>query len=157
LEDIFIACVDGLKGFPEAINSVYPQTQIQRCIVHMIRHSLNYVPWNDRKIVASDLKQIYSSSTEEIALTKLEEFAQNWDDKYPMISISWRRNWSEIVPFLAYPDFIRKAIYTTNAIESVNRQVRKIIKTKGLFPNDNAVFKIVFLALQNAQKSGACP
>lgn len=157
VEDIFISCVDGLKGFPEAINSVYPQTQVQRCIVHMVRYSLNYVPWKDRKDVANALKAIYRSNNEESAKDALNLFKENWDDKYPMISECWSRNWAEIVPFLSYPEFIRKAIYTTNAIESAHRQIRKIIKSKGLFPNDEAVLKIVFLALQNAQKKWNMP
>lgn len=157
VEDIFIACVDGLKGFGDAINSVYPQTQVQRCIVHMVRYSLNYVPWKDRKEVANDLKAIYSSNNEESAKEALHLFKEKWDDKYPMISESWNRNWAEIIPFLAYPEFIRTAIYTTNAIESAHRQIRKIIKSKGLFPNDEAVLKIVFLALQNAQKKWSMP
>lgn len=157
IEQIYIACVDGLKGFPDAINSIFPETQVQLCIVHMIRHSLSYVPWKDQKRVAADLKEIYSAPTVEIAEIALNNFRQKWDRLYPTISDSWKRNWHGIIPFLSYPSYIRKAIYTTNAIESINRQIRKIIKSKGSFPNDDAVFKLVFLALQNAAKRWTMP
>lgn len=157
VEAIYIACVDGLKGFPEAINSVFPKTIVQLCIVHMVRGSLNYVPWKDRKLVAADLKAIYASANEQTAELALTSFKEKWDNKYPTIADSWARNWQQIIPFLAFPDYIRKAIYTTNTIESINRQIRGIIKTKGAFPNDEAVFKLVFLALQNAQKKWTMP
>lgn len=157
VEEIFIACVDGLKGFPEAINSVFPETQVQLCIVHMVRHSLNYVPWKDRKAVAKDLRLIYSAPTADLAETHLNSFKEKWDNLYPTIYDSWRRNWHGIIPFMAYPEAIRKAIYTTNAIEAINRQIRKIIKTKGSFPNDEAALKLVFLALQNASKRWTMP
>jgi putative transposase len=157
IEEIYIACVDGLKGFPDAINSVFPKTTVQLCIVHMIRNSLNFVPWKDRKIVAQDLKKIYTANNEQAAGIALQEFKDIWSDKYPTIYDIWKRNWQGIIPFLAFPDYIRKAIYTTNAIEAINRQIRKIIKTKGCFPNDDAVFKLVFLSLQNAQKKWTMP
>ena len=157
VEEINIACVDGLKGFPEAINSVFPNTIVQLCIVHMVRNSLKYVPWKDMKLVAADLKEIYNSSNAQTAEIALEKFKEKWNEKYPTIYDIWKRNWQGIIPFLAFPDSIRKAIYTTNTIESINRQIRKIIKSKGCFPNDEAVFKLVFLALQNAQKKWTMP
>lgn len=157
VEQIYIACIDGLKGFAEAINSVFPQTMVQLCIVHMIRNSLNYVPWQDRKRVAADLREIYTATNDKTAEISLEAFKKKWDHKYPTIGQIWTRNWLGIIPFLAFPDYIRKAIYTTNAIEAVNRQIRKIIKSKGCFPNDEAVFKLVFLCLQNAQKRWTMP
>jgi putative transposase len=157
IEDIFVACVDGLKGFPEAINSVFPNTQIQLCIVHMVRNSLNYVPVKDKKFVATDLKTIYQAKTEEQARQALVEFKNKWDDKYPTISDSWNRNWAEIIPFLSYPEDIRKAIYTTNSIESVNFTLRKIIKNKQLFPNDDSIRKILYLALRNISKKWTMP
>lgn len=157
VEAIHIACVDGLKGFAEAINSVFPNTVVQLCIVHMVRNSLNYVPWKDRKAVASDLRYIYTAKNSNAAQLTLNEFKAKWDDKYPTISASWERNWEQIIPFLAYPDYIRKAIYTTNTIESINRQIRHVIKTKGSFPNDKSVLKLIFLALTNAQKKWTMP
>lgn len=157
VEQIYIACVDGLKGFTEAINSVFPQTIVQLCIVHMVRNSLNYVPWKDRKLVAADLKAIYSAANAQSAELALAAFRDKWDNKYPTIGDIWQRNWQGIIPFLSFPDDIRKAIYTTNAIEAINRQIRKIIKSKGCFPSDEAVFKLVFLALQNAAKKWTMP
>ena len=133
VEEIYIACVDGLKGFPDAINSIFPKTTVQLCIVHMVRNSLNFVPWKDRKIVAQDLKKIYSTNNEQAAEAALQDFKDVWNDKYPTIYDMWKRNWQGIIPFLAFPDYIRKAIYTTNAIEAINRQIRKITKTKGCF------------------------
>lgn len=157
IKDIFVACCDGLTGFPDAINAIFPQTEIQLCVVHMVRNSLKYVPWKHMKQVAQDLKAIYTSATEEQALHALEEFENKWNKVYPTIAPMWRRHWHHIVTFLAYPDFIRKAIYTTNAIEAINRQIRKVIKTKGLFPNDQAAIKLIFLALQNASKKWTMP
>jgi putative transposase len=157
VHDIFIACCDGLTGFPEAINAVFPRTTVQLCIVHMVRNSLRFVPYKDMKAVAADLKQIYSAVNEDNAYAALLEFATKWDARYPMISESWNRHWQEITPFLQYPEFIKKAIYTTNVIEASNRQIRKVIKTKGAFPNDDSVYKIVYLALQNAQKKWTMP
>lgn len=157
IQDIYITCVDGLKGFPEAIQSVFPKITIQLCIVHMIRNSLNYVPWKDRKKVAQDLKMIYTASTKEEALLGLKAFRDLWDAQYPVIGDLWERHWQGIIPFLDFPQDIRKAIYTTNALEAINRQIKKIIKTKGAFPNDQAVFKLVFLVLQNASKKWTMP
>ena len=157
LQDIFIACVDGLKGFPEAINSVYPETEVQLCIVHMIRHSLKFVSYKDRKQLAADLKTVYSSLTLENAEDNLTAFAEKWDAQYPTISKSWRNNWTGIVPFFAFPADIRKAIYTTNAIESLNRSLRKVLKTKGVFPNDDAIMKQLHLALHRISQRWTMP
>ena len=157
VEDIFIACVDGLKGFPEAIESVFPQTEIQLCIVHMIRNSVKYVNWKDRKELCGDLKTIYSASTEQQAEGALESFGDKWDTKYPTISKMWRSHWQYVIPFFDYPADIRKAIYTTNAIESLNRSLRKVIKTKGAFVNDASILKIFYLALANISKKWTMP
>ncbi len=157
VKDILIACVDGLKGFPDAINAVYPHTQIQLCIVHMVRNSMKYVPWKDYKAVASGLKQIYQSATEEEALLALDQFADKWDDKYPQISRSWRTHWDNLNTLFDYPDDIRRAIYTTNAIESLNSVIRKAIKKRKLFPSDEAATKVVYLAIQNAAKKWTMP
>lgn len=157
VEDIFIACCDGLTGLPEAINTVFPQTQIQLCIVHMLRNSLKYVTWKEARIVAQDLKTIYASPTEEAARAELENFKTKWDSKYPTIAPMWERNWQNVTTFLAYPPYIRKVIYTTNAIEATNRMVRKSIKTKGAFPNDDAALKLIYLALQNANLNAIMP
>jgi putative transposase len=157
VRDIFIACVDGLKGFPEAIESVFPQTQVQLCIVHMVRNSVKYVNWKDRKHVCADLKRIYTAATQEQAEVELEAFADKWDGKYPTISKLWRNHWTNIIPFFDYPDDIRKAIYTTNAIESLNRSLRKVIKTKGAFPSEASVMKIIYLALANIAKKWTMP
>lgn len=157
LEDVFIFCCDGLKGLPDAINSVFPQSQIQLCIVHMVRNSLKFVPYKDRKKVADDLKNIYNAVNCENAEKELNIFKENWDNKYPTISDIWKRNWNEIIPFLAYPPEIRKAIYTTNAIESINFTIRKIIKNKQLFPNDNSIKKILYLTLNNISKKWSMP
>ena len=149
VHDVLIAAVDGLKGFPEAIASVFPKAQVQTCIVHMVRHSLRFVPWKDRKQVATDLKAIYRAENENMAETRLSEFEGKWDKKYPTIGQSWRRNWEQIIPFLAYPEEIRKIIYTTNAMESLNRSLRKAVKTRGHFPNDQAATKLLYLAIKN--------
>jgi putative transposase len=150
--DIFIACVDGLKGFPEAIESVFPQTEVQLCIVHLVRHSLNYVGWKQRKEVATDLKTIYTAATDVQAEQRLAEFSLKWDAKFPMIGKSWRNNWTRVIPFFAHPPEIRKIIYTTNAIESLNMSLRKVSKARGSFPNDEAVSKLLYLALRNIAK-----
>jgi putative transposase len=155
--DIFIACVDGLKGFPEAIESVFPKTEVQLCIVHLVRHSLNFVGWKQRKEVATDLKKIYASATEAEAETRLAEFAEKWDEKFPMISRSWRSNWPRVIPFFAHPPEIRRVIYTTNAIESLNMSLRKVTKTRSSFPNDEAVLKLLYLALRNIAKRWTMP
>lgn len=157
VKDIFIACVDGLKGFPEAIESVFPQTQVQLCIVHMIRNSVRYVNWKDRKQLCADLKKIYTSATEQQAEVALDAFGKKWDAKYPTISQMWRRHWENIIPFFDYPADIRKAIYTTNAIEAINRSLRKVIKTKGAFPTDASIMKIFYLALENISKKWTMP
>lgn len=149
LQDIFIACVDGLKGFPEAIETIYPKTKVQLCIVHMVRHSLNYVSWKVRKEVANDLKAIYASSTVDQANTAPDTFQERWGQDYPSIGQSWRRNWSRITPFFDYPPEIRKVIYNTNAIESVNMSLRKVTKNRGSFPYDESLIKLVYLALRN--------
>ena len=157
VQDILIACVDGLKGFPEAINSVFPETQIQLCIVHMVRNSLRYVSYKDRKEVVSDLKKIYQSPTAEHGKKELENFSRAWDSKYSLISKSWYSNWDKIIPFFAYPEYIRKAIYTTNAIESLNMTLRKVLKTKASFPNDGAAMKLVYLVMKDASKKWTMP
>jgi putative transposase len=157
VKDILIACCDGLTGFPEAIQAAFPKTTVQLCIVHMVRNSLRFVSYKDLKAVAADLKRIYTSLDEKQAATELLSFASKWDARYPMIAASWTRHWQEIIPFLQYPAFIKKAIYTTNIIEASNRQVRKVIKAKGSFPNDDAVYKIVYLALNNARKKWTMP
>jgi putative transposase len=157
VKDIFIACVDGLKGFPEVIESVYPKAEVQTCIVHMVRASLSYVNWKQRKRVAVDLRQIYQAATADDASEQLDVFAQNWDAECPMVSQIWRRHWDRITPFLAYPAEIRKVIYTTNAVESLNMSLRKIIKMRGSFPNEEAALKLLYLALRNASKKWTMP
>jgi putative transposase len=157
VDDIFIACVDGLKGFPEAIETVYPHATVQLCIVHLVRNSLNYVSWKMRKQVANDLKRIYQSATVDEAEQRLVEFEAQWDDAYPSIAQIWRRNWDRIIPFFAYPPEIRKIIYTTNAIESVNMSLRKITKNRGSFPSDEALSKLFYLALMNISKKWTMP
>ena len=157
VQDIFIACVDGLKGFPEAIEAVFPQTTVQLCIVHMVRHSLNYVSWKRRPEVAADLKRIYQSATAEEAELRLGEFEAKWDAEYLPIGQSWRRNWPRLIPFFDYPPEIRKVIYTTNAIESVNMSLRKLTKNRGSFPSDEALLKLFYLALKNISQKWTMP
>ena len=157
VQDIFIACVDGLKGFPEAIESVYPQTAVQLCLVHMVRHSLNYVSWKMRKAVAADLRSVYAATTLEAARAALDAFEQQWGSDYPPIVQSWRRNWDRITPFFDYPPEVRRIIYTTNAIESVNMSLRKITKNRGSFPSDEALLKLFYLALNNIAKRWRMP
>lgn len=157
VKDIFIACVDGLKGFPEAIETIFPETQVQLCIVHMVRHSLNYVSWKQRKEVAADLKTIYQAPTVEQAEIQLEKFETKWNTSHPAIGKSWRRNWERITPLFSYPPDIRKAIYTTNAIESVNMSLRKVTKNRGSFPSDASMLKLLYLALQNISKKWTMP
>ena len=157
LKDILIACVDGLKGFPEAINTAFPETQIQLCIVHMVRNSMKYVPWKEYKSVAADLKRIYQSVTEDEALLALDQFSERWDDKYPQISRSWRANWVNLNTLFNYPQDIRKAIYTTNAIESLNSVIRKAIKKRKLFPTDDSAMKVIYLAIQGASEKWTMP
>jgi len=155
--DVFIAVVDGLKGFPEAITAVFPETSVQTCIVHMIRNSLNFVGWKERKAVASDLKLVYRAATAEAAARQLDAFEGKWSERYPPIAQSWRRNWEQVIPFFAYPEPVRKIIYTTNAIESLNMSLRKIIKNRGHFPSDDAATKLLYLALRNAAKKWTMP
>lgn len=157
LEDIFIACIDGLKGFPEAIQTVFPQTQVQLCIVHMVRNSLRYVSWKERKAVAAGLKSIYQSVTVEEAELELDRFAQAWDDRFPSISKSWRNNWAHLTPLFNYPQDIRKAIYTTNAIESLNSVIRKNTKNRKIFPNDQSALKVIYLAIEAASQKWTMP
>lgn len=157
VEDILIACVDGLKGFPDAINTAYPQTHVQLCIVHMVRNSLKYVSWKDYKAVTADLKLIYRSSTEEEALLELERFAEKWDSQYPQIARSWRANWDNLNTLFNYPEAIRKAIYTTNAIESLNSVIRRAIKKRKIFPNDDSARKMIYLAIKEASKKWTMP
>ena len=157
VQDIFIACVDGLKGFPEAIEAVFPQTQVQLCLVHLVRYSLAFVSFKHRKEVAADLKSIYQSATAHEAEAQLEAFSGKWDDVYPMISRSWRSNWLRLVPMFSCPPEIRRAIYTTNTIESRNMSLRKVIKTRASFPSEEAAFKLLYLALGNIQKKWTMP
>jgi len=157
VKDILIACVDGLKGFPDAINTVFPNTQIQLCIVHMVRNSMRYVPWKDYKPVAADLKHIYRSATEEDGLLALDQFAERWNAQYPQISKSWRAHWDNLNTLFNYPEDIRKVIYTTNAIESLNSVVRKSINKRKLFPTDDSAKKVIYLAIQAASKKWTMP
>jgi len=157
LKDIFILCADGLKGLPESVEASFPKTIFQTCIVHMVRHSLNYVPYTDKKIVAGDLKKIYSADTVELAAEYLDEFEITWGDKYAAIIKSWRDNWSKVIPFFDYPKEIRKVIYTTNIIESLNRTLRKAVKNRGHFPTENAVMKVLYLAIKGVSKKWTHP
>jgi putative transposase len=158
LEDILIAVIDGLKGFPEAITAVFPHTQIQTCIVHLIRNSLSFCNWKERRAVARELKEIYNAQSAELAAKKLEDFANGpWGKKLPAIVQSWRRVWEQVIPFFAYPVEIRKIIYTTNAIESLHMQLRKVLKTRGHFPSDEAATKLIYLALRNITKKWTNP
>ena len=149
VKDVFIACVDGLKGFPQAIETVFPQAQVQLCIVHLTRASLNFVGWKERKAVAADLKAIYRADTAQQAEQELRAFSEKWDRRYPTIAPLWNRNWERVIPFFAFPTEIRRIIYTTNAVESLNMSLRKIIKTRGAFPSEEAGLKLLFLALRN--------
>lgn len=157
VKDPLIACVDGLKGFPDAINTVFPQTRIQLCIVHMVRNSVKYVPWKDYKPVTADLKLIYRSATEEAALLALSQFEATWDAKYPQISRTWRAHWDHLNALFDYPEDIRKAIYTTNAIESLNSVIRQAIRKRKLFPTDEAAKKVIYLAINDASKKWTMP
>ena len=157
LEDILIACVDGLKGFPDAIAVEYPQTKVQLCIVHMVRNSLRYVSWKDYKAVTADLKQIYQSATEREAQQALATFGERWDSQYPQIARSWQGNWDNLITLFDYPPAIRKVIYTTNAIESLNSVLRKATKQRKLFPTDESALKVAFLAIQQASKKWTMP
>lgn len=156
--DILVAVVDGLKGFPQAIEAVFPRTQVQTCIVHLIRNSLDFVSWKQRKALASALKPIYQAPNADTAAAALEDFAQGpWGTQYPPIVQAWRRQWAQVIPFFAYPPEVRKIIYTTNAIESLHMQVRKIVKNRGHFPSDEAATKLLFLALRNIARKWTMP
>jgi putative transposase len=150
VQDILICCVDGLKGFPEAIEAIFPRTTVQTCIVHLIRTSLKYVPRREREQVARDLKPIYTAKNADAAQVALEAFDEKWGQRFPVITQAWLNAWEYVIPFLEFPDEVRRVIYTTNAIEALNRQLRKAIKTKGHFPNEDAARKLIYLALVNA-------
>jgi putative transposase len=150
VRDILICCVDGLKGFPEAIEAIFPDTTVQTCVVHLLRHSLKYVPRREREQVARDLKPIYTAIDAEAAQLELERFDEKWGKRFPVITQAWLNTWEYVIPFLAFPPEVRRVIYTTNAIEALNRQLRKAIKTKGHFPNEDAARKLIYLAIQNA-------
>ena len=152
LQDILITCVDGLTGFPEAIASEFPKAEVQLCIVHMVRNSLRYVSWKERKIVAADLRTIYSAATAESAESALESFAEKWDARFPNISRSWRDRWAQVIPFFAYPPEIRKVIYTTNAIESIQSQLRRVTRQRGAFPTPDSAKKVLYLAMDRISK-----
>ncbi len=149
--DVLVCCVDGLTGFPEAIEAVYPQAWVQTCVVHQIRSSLRFVSYKDRKRVAADLKKIYTATDREHAEDELQAFAETWDERYPMISASWLEHWEHLVTFLAFPADVRRIVYTTNTIEALNRQIRKIIKTRGSFPTEDSARKLIYLAITRAQ------
>jgi putative transposase len=157
VRDIFIGCVDGLKGFPQSMEVIFPATQVQLCLVHMVRHSLSYVGWKERKAVAEDLKKIYRAATLALAEQALTEFEAKWNRKFPSIGKSWRTNWPELITFLKYPMDIRKVLYTTNAIESLNRSLRKISKNRGVFPNSESLLKLYYLALERITKKWTRP
>jgi putative transposase len=157
LEDIFLLCADGLKGLPESVSAVYPQAIFQTCIVHMVRNSLNYVPWQDKKEVAADLKKIYSAATVALAEQALDDFELTWGDKYAAIVKSWRSNWSKVIPFFDFPKDVRKVIYTTNIIESLNNTLRKAVRNRGHFPTEDALYKVLFLAIQGVSKKWTMP
>jgi transposase-like protein len=157
VQDCFIACVDGLKGLPEAIETVFPETQVQLCIVHKLRNSFKYVPWKDRKAVAKDLRAVYGAATIEEAEQALDKFSDLWDAKYPAISPSWRADWDKLTVFFDYTPEIRKVIYTTNAIESLNFSLRKMLKNRGAFPNDDSIIKALYLAINRVAKKWTMP
>ena len=152
LEDVLIFSVDNLKGISEAIEAAYPQAEVQKCIVHQIRNSLGYVSWKERKAMAKDLKYIYTSATEEEGSAALDDFAEKWDKRYPHVSVSWKKNWGEIATFFKYPPEVRTLIYTTNPIESLHRQIKKVSKNKSSFPNEQALIKLVYLAVEGAAR-----
>ncbi len=152
VQDILIAAVDGLTGFPEAIGSVFPKTEVQLCIVHMVRNSLRYVPWKNRRAVAKDLRKVYTAATEEAAEIALTEFEKEWGVQYPLAAKSWRDRWENVIPFFGFPQPIRKVIYTTNAVESLNAQLRKVTRKRGAFPTDDSVRKVLYLAITKASK-----
>ena len=152
VEDILISCIDGLKGFPEAINTVFPKTEIQLCVIHLIRATLKYIAWKDMKVFMKDLKKVYGAATEEAALMELENLESVWGKKYPLPVKTWKQNWSNVSTFLKYPEEIRRLIYTTNIVESLHRQFRKVTKSKSIFPNDDSLKKMLFLAYRDISK-----
>lgn len=154
VQDILIAVVDGLKGFPEAITAAFPHAMVQTCIVHLVRHSLNFCSWKDRKAVAADLRRIYGAATADMAVAELDAFEEKWAGKYASIAPDWRRTWAEVIPFFAFDPAIRKIVHTTNAVESLNRIIRKSIKTRGSFPTDEAATKLIYLAIRSFEKDG---
>jgi putative transposase len=157
VEDILFICCDGLSGFPQAIEAAFPRTIVQTCIVHMIRSSLRYVPWSEHRVMVADLKNIYGAATIADAEAALEAFDKKWSKRHPIVAKQWRNRWNEITPFLAFPAEIRKILYTTNAVESLNSQLRKVLRPKGSFPNDDAVFKLLYLALSKAKHKWSKP
>jgi transposase-like protein len=157
VQDMLLAAVDGLTGFPEAIAAVFPQTEVQLCMVHMVRNPVRFVPHKDRKAVVAGLKAIYLAPSAEMAAGALDTFAAEWDTKYPMIARSWRSRWNGVIPFFKFSPEIRKAVYTTNAIESVNFTIRKIIKHRQSFPNDEAAVKLIFMGLKNISRKWTMP
>jgi len=161
-QDILIAAVDGLTGFPDAINAVFPKTEVQLCMrtkvrVHMIRNSVKYVPYKDRRAVTADLKEIYLAPSEDAAMTGLQRFGEKWDPKYPAISKSWHSRWNEVIPYMKFSPEIRKAIYTTNSVESVNYTLQRNLKTRQSFPNDEAAMKLIFMILRRISKRWTMP
>lgn len=157
MEDVFVLCADGLKGLPEAVEASFPKAIFQTCVVHMMRYSLNYVPYADKKAVASDLKKIYQSNTTELALEALDEFEITWGEKYPAIVKSWRNNWEKIIPFLQFPKEIRRVIYTTNMVESLNSSLRKAVRNRGHFATEESIMKVLYLAIRNVSKKWTMP
>jgi transposase-like protein len=157
VKDILIACVDGLKGFPEAILTIFPNTEVQLCVVHQIRNSLKYVGSKHQKEFMADLKRIYKASTKDLAESELDILSDKWNDKYPIVITSWRNNWERLSQYFKYPEDIRRIIYTTNTIEAVHRQFRKLTKTKGAFPNQDSLLKLLYMGIQNASKKWTMP
>lgn len=157
LKDIFVACIDGLTGFAEAIHTAYPQTKVQLCVVHLVRAAMKYVVERDARAVARDLRKIYNAATLEEAERELENFSQSWDEKYPTISRQWRAKWLDIITLFNFPWPIRKAISTTNAIESVNSVIRKFIRNRKIYPSEESAFKIIYLAIREASKNWTMP
>jgi putative transposase len=157
VEDIFILCADGLKGLPESVEASFPKAIFQTCVVHMVRHSLNYVPYQEKKAVAADLKKIYQSATRELAENALDDFELTWGEKYPVIIRSWRQNWEKITPFLDFPAEIRKVIYTTNIVESLNATLRKAVRNRGHFSTEDSLMKVLYLAINGVSKKWTLP
>jgi len=157
VEDILIACVDGLKGFPEAIESIFPQTEVQLCVVHQIRNSLKYVGSKNKKEFMADLKRVYKATNRDLAESELDRLSDKWNDRYPIVIRSWRNNWERLSHYFKYPEDIRRIIYTTNTIEAVHRQFRKLTKTKGAFPNHDSLLKLLYMGVQNAGKKWTMP